>query len=451
MSFSKDFLWGVATASYQVEGAYNIDGKGVSIWDVFSKEEGKILNGHNGDVAVDQYHLYEKDIKLMAELGVKTYRFSVSWTRIIPNGVGEVNKKGVEYYNNLIDMLLKYNITPLLTLFHWDYPYELERKGAWLNQDSPKWFADYAKVLGEKFGDRVKYFITFNEPQCFISLGYLNGINAPGKKLPVKDIVVMAHNVMLAHGLAVKELRRIVPDAKIGYAPTSTPRIPNTESLSDIEAAKKSYFDIDSKCFTWCVTWWSDPVMLGRYPEETEVFKTLEKYLPKNYKEDLKTINQPLDFYGQNIYHGSVVYAKGDDYDWVNTSPNQPYTSYSWPVTPKALYWGPKFLYERYKKPILITENGMADLDFVCLDGKVHDPNRIDYLHRYLRELKKVSEDGVEIMGYTCWSILDNLEWAQGFTKRFGLIYVDFETQERIPKDSFYWYKKVIENNGANL
>lgn len=452
MGFSKDFLWGVATAAYQIEGAADADGKGPSVWDVFCKEEGRIANEQSGDVACDHYHLYEQDVKLMAELGVKAYRFSLSWTRILPNGTGEVNPQGIDFYNRLIDLLLKYNIVPLVTLFHWDYPYALERRGAWLNPESPQWFADYAEVVAKAFGDRVQYFITFNEPQCFIGIGYGSGGHAPGKRFHHRDLVLMAHNVMLAHGLATCALRKYAKGCKVGYAPTEGASIPASDSPADIAAARQHYFDVDPKYWTWSVSWWSDPVMLGRYPEETAAFAALKQYLPDSYREDLKIIHQPLDFYGQNIYHGALFRDDGKGgYAWVQNPINTAKTAMNWPVMPEALYWGPKFLYERYKKPILITENGMADLDTVALDGKVHDPNRINYLHRYLRAYRRAAEDGVDLMGYTLWSFMDNFEWAEGYNKRFGLVYVDYETQQRIPKDSFYWYRDTIKTNGEAL
>ena len=451
MGFNKDFLWGVATAAYQIEGAAYEDGKGLSIWDTFCKINGKIKNSHNGDIACDHYHRYEEDVKLMAELGIKSYRFSLSWTRILPNGIGEVNQKGIDFYNRLIDSLLKHNIIPLITLFHWDYPEELEKKGAWLNPDSPKWFEEYTEVVAKAFGDRVKHFITFNEPQVIINSGYCNGNFAPGKKLDNKDTILMAHNLMLAHGLSVKKIRENVENSIVGYAPTLGASIPFTDDEKDIEAARKVYFNV-GKSWIWTAAWWSDPVILGRYPEETEAFRLYEKYLPENYKDDLKIINQPLDFYAQNIYNGALYRDNGEGGSkWVPNPINTAITAMGWPVTPKALYWGPKFLYERYKLPILITENGMADLDTVFLDGKVHDNHRIDFLHRYLKEYKRAADDGVELMGYCLWSFTDNFEWAEGYNKRFGIVYVDYETQKRIPKDSFYFYKNVIENNGEEL
>ena len=447
--FKKDFAWGVATASYQIEGAAHEGGKGVSIWDNFTAD-GMCACGQTGDVACDHYHRFEEDVRLMKELGVKVYRFSLAWTRILPKGVGEVNEEGIAFYNRLIDCLIENGITPYITLFHWDYPYELEIRGNWSNPDSPRWFLEYAKVVFWAFGDRVKYFITFNEPQCFIGQGYSNGRHAPGLRCANRDLILKAHHVMLAHGLAVQAFRQIVPDGKIGYAPTCTVAIPASESKEDIEAARQCYFDVP-EWWTWCVSWWSDPVMLGTYPQHTEAFQKFEKYLPETWQEDLKIISEPIDFYCQNIYNGYTVKAAGTGYERLPNPIETATTGLGWPVTPKCLYWGSKFLYERYHKPIIISENGMGCHDVVSLDGKVHDPNRIDFTHRYLKEIGRAIDDGVDVSGYMYWSLMDNFEWAEGYAKRFGLIYTNYETLERIPKDSFYWYKKVIEENGKNL
>lgn len=448
--FKEDFMWGVATAAYQIEGAAHEDGRGLSVWDTFTAD-GRCFNGHTGDVACDHYHRFEEDVRLMKELGVKVYRFSLSWTRILPKGIGAVNEKGVAFYNRLIDCLLENGITPYITLFHWDLPYELEIRGNWSNPDSPQWFLEYAKVVFREFGDRVKYFITFNEPQCFIGIGYAGGNHAPGVKCSNRDLVLKAHHVMLAHGLAVRLFREMVPDGKIGYAPTCTAAIPASDSKEDIEAARRRYFDVSANGWTWCVSWWSDPIMLGEYPEHTEAFRLYSKYLPDTYKEDLKIISEPIDFYCQNIYNGYLIRATEDGYEWLPNPVETPITSLAWPVTPKCLYWGPRFLYERYKKPIIISENGMACHDVISMDRKVHDPNRIDFMHRYLQELSHAIDDGVDIIGYMYWSLMDNFEWAHGYSQRFGLVYVDYGSMERIPKDSFYWYQKTIENNGKNL
>lgn len=453
MSFRKDFIWGTATASYQIEGAAFEDGKGESVWDRFSHEPGRILEGHNGDTACDHYHRFREDVALMKQMGVKAYRFSLSWPRLMPNGVCEVNEKGVAFYNALIDELLANGIRPIVTLFHWDYPTALQSWGAWENPESPMWFEAYAALCAQRFGDRVKDFITLNEPACFIGLGYVKGEHAPGYRLPLSATIPMSHHVMLAHGLAVKALRKYAPGCRVGYAPNADPCIPYTETPADIEAAKKCYFSVPEAPAGWAfsVAWWSDPVMLGRYPEDG--LRYLGQYLPAGWEKDLETIHQPLDFYCQNIYHGRFIRAAENEqgYEQVAQPVGHPKTAIQWPVTPDALYWGPRFLYERYQTPFMISENGMSCHDAVSLDGKVHDPQRQDYMHRYLRAYQRAAEDGVDAIGYLAWSLMDNYEWSFGYTERFGLIYVDYQTQERIVKDSFHWYKTVMETNGENL
>lgn len=449
MGFKKDFIWGASTAAYQIEGAAGEDGRKDSVWDVFCRTQGNVLHGDSGTVACDHYHRFREDVKHMAALGIKAYRFSIAWPRLIPDGIEQVNPQGAAFYNQLINTLLEHKITPYVTLFHWDYPQALEEKGAWANPESPYWFAAYAKTVATLFGDRVQHFITFNEPQCFLGLGYVQGVHAPGKKLPPSQTVPMAHNIMLAHGLAVQTLRRLVPACKIGYAPCGRVTFPLHETPEDISAAKADYFKVTENNWAGETAWFSDPVMLGEYPHAGLRF--LGQYLPPNYREDLKTICQPLDFYAQNLYNGQCITVSGGKPAYVPMPSGHPRTAMNWWVNPEVLYWGPKFLYERYQTPIFITENGMSCHDVISLDGKVHDPNRIDYLTRYLRQLKRVAEDGVNVEGYFVWSLLDNFEWALGYQERFGLIYVDYPTQKRIPKDSFYWYKKTIAENGENL
>ena len=449
MAYNKDFIWGVASSAYQIEGAWNEDGKGLSIWDIYSHEEGKIANNHTGDVACDHYHRFKNDVKLMKELGIRAYRFSISWTRIFPNGIGTVNEKGVKFYSSLIDELLNNGIEPYIALFHWDYPYALAKKGGWLNEESVNWFAEYAGKISELYSDRVKNFITFNEPQCFIGYGYLSGAHAPGVKATYKEVFQMCHNVLKAHGAAVIAIRKNAKQAvKVGYAPTCGAMYPSVETKENIEATRKKYFSCPplNREVLWNVSWWSDPVVLGRYPEDgLEAYK---EYLPKITDEDMKLISQPIDFYGQNIYNGREVILDGNGNALLaERKQGYPKTGNHWPITPKSLYWGPKFLYERYKLPIMITENGMASNDVVSLDGKVHDPNRIDFLHRYLNELEKAQKDGVDVCGYFVWTFLDNYEWTRGYNDRFGLVYVDYETQQRRPKDSAYWYKDWIERH----
>lgn len=449
MGFAKDFVWGAATSSYQIEGTGRDSGKGQNIWDVFTKEPGRVYEGHTGDIACDHYHRFREDVAYMKELGLKGYRFSIDWSRVLPEGTGKVNEKGIDFYNALIDELLEQGIEPYITLYHWELPYEIYKRGGWMNPEIVEWFGQYARLVAERFSDRVKYFFTLNEPQCFVGLGFLQGCHAPGVKAPLRDTFEMAHNALKAHGRAVQMLRAYgKQNVQIGYAPTSGMCYPEKETPKDIEAARKALFALpdDLSNWTWNVSWWSDPVILGKYPEEG--MKKYEKYLPVITDEDMKLISQPIDFYGQNIYNGRCIRMGTDGRpEEVRRPAGFPKTATNWPVTPEALYWGPKFLYERYRKPIYITENGMACHDTFSQDGKVHDPNRIDFLARYLKNLKRAAEE-IDIRGYFQWSLMDNFEWDKGYAERFGIIYVDFETQERIWKDSAYWYRDLIRRNG---
>lgn len=453
MGFCKDFQWGVATSAYQIEGAAFLDGKGLNIWDVFCKEEGRIFEAHTGETACDHYHRFREDVKIMKRLGVKAYRFSINWARILPNGIGTVNEEGIRFYEELIDALCEAGIEPFITLYHWELPYELYKKGGWMNEESVGWFAEYAKLIAERFSDRVTNYFTFNEPQCFVGLGFLEGVHAPGVHAPVRDTFAMAHHVLKAHGAAVKMLREHAKqEIKIGYVPTGTMSYPDSEKAEDIEAARKHLFSFHEPInnWTWNVAWWSDPVLLGEYPEEG--LRRFHSYLPEIKKEDLKLISQPIDFYGQNIYNGNRIrMGENGEPEVVKRYAGFPKTALNWPITPECLYWGPKFLQERYQKPIYITENGLSCHDIKSIDGQVHDPNRIDFLSRYLRELKRAAEDGVDIRGYFQWSLMDNFEWHSGYAERFGLVFIDYENQERIIKDSGYWYQKLIKENGANL
>ncbi len=450
MSFAKDFVWGVAAASYQIEGAAQEDGKGPSIWDVFCRKEGTVWNRQSGDIACDHYYRHEEDVGLIKQIGVHAYRLSISWPRVVPQGTGATNPKGLEFYDKLIDELLAADISPHVTLFHWDYPHELYCRGGWLKRDSSDWFAEYVKVVVEKLSDRVKYWITLNEPQCFIALGHQFGIHAPGDKLKLDEVLTAAHNALLAHGKAVQTIRAYSKaECYIGLAPVGIVNMPATDSSEDVEAARQAMFSMTYKnC--WNNTWLMDPVFLGRYPEDG--LKLLGSDVPAIRDRDMKTICQPVDFFGINIYFGQTTRADKDGQPETVPLPiGYAMTPYGWAVTPEALYWGPRFFWERYKLPIIITENGMANVDWVSLDGRVHDPQRIDFLNRYLLKLQQASGDGVDIRGYFQWSLLDNFEWAEGYKQRFGLVYVDYPTQKRILKDSAYWYKEVIASNGANL
>ncbi|MBN2533080.1 MAG: beta-glucosidase [Spirochaetales bacterium] len=450
MGFPADFVWGSATSSYQIEGGAFEDGKGLSVWDVFCQKENTIWRSQTGEFACDHYHRYKEDVALMKELGLKAYRFSINWPRVLPRGTGKINTKGIDFYSRLVDELLKAGIEPWLTLFHWEFPQELFYKGGWMNPDSPDWFAEYAQVVTTHLSDRVTHWITLNEPQCFIELGYDIALHAPGVKLHQKELLLAGHHILISHGKAVQVIRALAKKpCKIGMAPAGFPRIPATNSMDDIKTAYEVTFSVP-KPDGWNITWWLDPVFFGNYPEDgLEIFA---QYLPPVHPDDMKTICQPLDFSGMNIYTGHYV-KKGENGMPVEM-PDKPgcdITMLYWPVVPEVLYWAPRFLYERYKLPIVITENGMSNTDWVFQDGKVHDPQRIDFMHRYLKEFARAGDDGVDIMGYFHWTFMDNFEWAWGYRERLGLVHVDFKSFKRTPKDSAYWYRDVIATNGDSL
>lgn len=444
--FPEDFVWGAAAAAYQIEGAHVADGKGLSVWDMFTRKAGATFQSHNGDVACDHYARYVGDVALMREIGLRAYRLSVSWPRLLPAGIGAVNAKGLDFYDRLVDALLEHGVEPYVTLFHWDYPLELYYRGGWLNPDSPEWFAEYAAHVAKLLNGRVKSFITLNEPQVFIGMGHLEGTHAPGDKLRFHEMLQAGHHALLAHGRSVQVLRAEVPGAQIGFAPVVMPRLPASDSEADIAAARRATFAVDMKN-SWTHSWWMDPVFFGRYPEEGLAFYGAE--VPRIGPNDLQLIAQPVDFLGLNTYQGLLV---EDDtrggYNNVEFRDGYPRTAFNWPVTPEALYWGPRFCFERYKKPLIVTENGLSVRDWVSLDGAVHDAARIDFTTRYLRALMRAIEDGADVRGYFHWSVMDNFEWAEGYKERFGLIHIDYRSQQRTLKDSAYWYRRVIESNG---
>jgi beta-glucosidase len=450
MAFPKGFVWGAASAAYQIEGAAREGGKGLSVWDVFCRRPGAIYAGQSGETACDHVRRYKEDVALMKGLGLGAYRLSISWPRVLPEGTGRPSAKGLAFYDRLIDELLAAGITPYVTLYHWDLPYELYCRGGWLNRDSADWMAEYAAVVVAKLGDRVHDWITLNEPQCFVGLGYHQGVHAPGDKLDWPAVLRIAHHAMLGHGKSVAAIRAASPGpCRVGYAPFGVVKIPATDSRKDIAAAKKDMFAVTAKN-VWNNTWWTDPVYLGRYPADG--LKLYADDLPPIEAGDMETIHQPLDFFGINIYQGTCVRAgKGGKPEAVPPAPGIGLTAFKWPLQPEVLYWGPRFYQERYKLPIFITENGMSGTDWVAQGGGVHDPARIDFTARSLGELSLAAADGVDVRGYFHWSILDNFEWAEGFKERFGLIHTDYVTLDRTPKDSYYWYRDVIASNGKSL
>ena len=439
MGFKDNFVWGAATAAFQIEGAWNEDGKVTGIWDVFCHEGGHIADGSDGDTACDHYHRYKEDVRLMADLGLKAYRFSVAWPRVLGED-GKSNQKGLDFYSRLVDELLGHGITPFVTLYHWDLPYSAYLRGGWLNPDSAAWFQDYTQAVARCLGDRVKDFITFNEPSVFTGCGLMEGTHAPGVKLGKRDLLHAGHNIHRAHGRAVRVLRELVPGARIGVTVADMPAIPAT--AGDEEKAYQSEFDSGRDNFLWAAAFWCDPIFLGTYPQK--LLQECEDIFPTFTTEDMQLIGQKLDFLGLNIYQGRYVG------DWKRPD-GMAHNELGWDVKPDALKWAAKHFSRRYGLPIFITENGLSCHDWVSLDGKVHDPNREDFLHRYLLALREAVDEGCDIGGYFQWSFMDNFEWASGYNPRFGMVFCDYQTQRRIPKDSAYWYRKVIESNGSCL
>lgn len=447
--FPDDFIWGAAASAYQIEGAAGADGMGASVWDMMCRQPGRIFWEQTGQVSCDHYHRYREDVGLMKQMGLKAYRLSVSWPRVIPDGDGKVNPKGLDFYDRLIDELLKAGIQPWVTLFHWDFPYALYCRGGWLNRQSPEWFARYAEVVVQQLSDRVRHWLTLNEPQCFIGRGHLEGLHAPGTKFNLPEVLLLAHHALLAHGRAVQVIREHAKQSPlVGWAPVGKVYYPATDTTADIAAARQKMFDVHNPP-TWGNTWWVDPVVFGHYPDDgLRLFGTSA---PKVQPGDMELIRQPLDFFGVNVYHGERARAGQNGPEVLGSPDGCPLTTMPWTVNPKSLYWGPRFFYEHYKLPIVITENGTSLSDWLSVDGRVHDPQRIDFLERYLAALRQAVRDGVDVRGYFYWSVLDNFEWEYGYSKRFGLIHVDYATGRRILKDSAYWYAKVIASNGANL
>jgi len=446
--FKKGFLWGVASASYQIEGAWCEDGKEPSIWDDFS-HEGKIKDGQAGDVACDSYHRYEEDIKLIKGLSVDVYRISVSMPRIIKSD-GSVNEAGLDYYNRVIDCCIKNGITPYLTLYHWDLPSYLQQKGGFLNREViTEAFKQYATVVGARFGDRVKNFITLNEPFSFISNGYAKSRHAPGLSLAKKDILTVMHNALLCHGVMVRALRDTVKDCRVGITTSSWVACPLDENdQEDIECARRSYVDINEENPSETVVSYCDPIYLGDYPKE--YYEAFADILPEIREGDMSIISQKTDFIGHNIYTGYKIGKDGRVQNFPNVQ-GACVSSNNWEFMPESIYWGIKFLYERYNLPIIITENGVAVCDLLNERREVRDEGRIDFVSAYLRAVKKASDEGARVDGYFYWSYSDNLEWAAGYRYRFGLVYIDYKTLKRIPKHSYYWYRRVVKSNGKAL
>jgi len=429
-TFPPTFLWGAATASYQIEGAWNADGKGESTWDRFSHTPGKITNGDTGDTACDHYHRCQADIALMRHIGLKAYRFSTSWPRVLPAGRGTVNQAGLDFYDRLVDRLLAANISPFLTLYHWDLPQALDEKGGWTGREVCYDFADYAALMVKRLGDRVRHWTTFNEPSVVAFDGYLSGQHAPGIQ-DYKTALQVNHNLLVAHGLAVQAMRGVDPSIQAGIVLNLWPSDPASDSLDDAAAAETNWQRYD--------TLFLDTLFQAHYP--VEFIKNAGGNLPDIHPGDMALMSQELDFVGINYYSRNLVGTQGV----INPVPGSEYTEMGWEVHAPGLRRLLNRIHRDYRlPPVYITENGAAFQDAVTPDGKVHDPRRIDYLRQHFIQTRLAMQDGVDVRGYFVWSLLDNWEWARGYAMRFGLYHVDFTDQRRIAKDSAFWYRDLV-------
>jgi len=444
IQFPDNFVWGAATSAYQIEGSPLADGAGASIWQRFVHTPGTIRDGDTGDVACDHYNRYIDDVALMKQIGLQAYRFSISWSRVIPQGRGAVNQKGLDFYDRLVDELLANGIAPMVTLFHWDLPAALDDQGGWLNRDIAGWFADYSRVMFRRLDDRVKLWATLNEPWVVSDQGYLHGVLAPGHRNKY-EAPIAAHNLMRAHGAAVKAYRE-EGKHQIGLVVNLEPKYPASFDPADQEAAARGHAYMNAQFL--------DPVFLGCYPERMK--DVYGDAWPDWPAEDLALIGQPIDFLGINYYTRSV--SRDDPQSYVTRAapvrqPLATYTETGWEVFAQGLLDTLNWVAQRYgNPPIYITENGSAFFDpAVAEGGRGHDPLRVSYLQKHLQAIHCAIEAGVDVRGYYTWSLLDNLEWAHGFSKRFGIVHVNFSTQERTLKDSAYFYSEVIATNGAVL
>lgn len=445
-SFPESFLWGTATASYQVEGATKEEGRGESIWDTFCREPGRIANDHTGDVACDQYHRYKDDIQLMKWLGVKAHRFSISWPRILPKGYGAVNEKGLDYYDRFIDELLANGIEPWPTLYHWDLPKALQDEyNGWESRQTAERLGEYAALVTKRISDRVSHYFTINEMWVFTHYGLKWGVHAPGKQLAPAAFSQVRHHAVLAHGMAVQAIR---DNAKrppvIGIADNTTVLLPVIETAEHMEAAKKAT--------RYCNAAFLTAILEGKYPDE--FLKDQGKAAPQFTDEDMKIIGAPLDFVGMNLYSPNYVRANPDrecGYERLSLPDGYPRMDSPWLFFgPQIIYWGPRLLKEIWGvNSVYITENGCSCKDRLAAKGDVIDLDRIMYLRNHLIAARRAVSEGWPLHGYFQWSLLDNFEWADGYNRRFGLFYVNYETQERIAKQSAHYYKEVIAQNAA--
>jgi beta-glucosidase len=443
LPFPQGFLWGSATASYQVEGAVHEDGRGPTIWDTFSHLPGSITAGDTGDVSTDYYHRYKQDIALMKELGLRSYRFSTAWSRIFPTGRGAPNPKGLDFYNRVVDELLANGIEPFCTLYHWDLPQPLQDNGGWENHDTAQAFADYASYVADRLSDRVHHFMTMNEIRTFVELGYQQATHAPGLKLSAARVAQLNHYAVLGHGLAVQAIRASArPGTKIGIADNVQATTPLIETTPHIQAATRAMREQNAQYLT--------VIREGRYTDA--YLRRLGPNAPKFTAEEMKIISSPLDFVGLNIYQPTYVRADDSElgYAVVNPPASFPHMYSPWLyVGPEAIYWATRLVNQLWNpKELYITENGASSSDVPEGDGTIVDSDRIMYLRNYLGQLHRAIAEGVPVKGYFVWSLLDNFEWADGYGKRFGIVYVDYATQKRTPKMSAMFYREVIARGG---
>jgi beta-glucosidase len=444
--FPKNFWWGAATSAYQVEGAWNQDGRGESIWDRFAHTPGKIKNGDNGDQACDHYHRFRDDIALMRELNLNTYRFSLSWSRIQPPGSGRPNSCGIDFYNRLIDSLLEAKIRPFVTIYHWDLPQKLEDSGGWPQRDTAQRFADYVEIVGRAFADRVSDWTLFNEPLAFTSKGYLDGIHAPGRK-SIVAFLRATHTVNLAQGAGFRALKSVRPSARVGSAFSMSPCEPARDCEQDRRAAERAHKLVN--------LWFLHPALKGEYPGAFPVFPG---YAMGVKSADFEQIRAPFDFIGINLYYRYVVSCPNamarmlDPKFWLFPArlaqgTAAPKTAMGWEIWPQALYDIVTRITHEYHRPAIeITESGGSFPD-VAAGGTIHDQQRLEYHRAYLGELARAIRDGADVRGYHAWSLLDNFEWEEGYSQRFGLVHVDFATRKRTVKESGRWYARVAAEN----
>jgi len=440
LRFPADFAWGSATASFQIEGG--VEERGQCIWDDFCRWPGKVFEGDNGDVAVDHYHLYRADVTLMARLGFRAYRFSVSWPRILKEGIGEVNDVGLDYYSRLVDELLEAGIEPYATLYHWDLPTALQRVGGWASRDTASRFVEYARIVADRLGDRVHHWITHNEPWVVAMVGNLYGTHAPGWEDPGLALQV-GHHLLLSHGLAVPVIRQASPGSQVGITLNLYPTYPATTSAEDLDAARIQ--DGFSN------RWFLDPVFKGHYPED--IWALAGAQVPRVEQADLSIISRPIDFLGINYYSRHLVASDPSGPMGVQTlHPEGEYTQMDWEVYPQGLTDILTRVYADYSpRAIYVTENGCAYEDVLTSDGQVHDAKRTAYLRAHFAAAHKAIAQGVPLRGYFVWSLMDNFEWAYGYSRRFGIVYVDFQSLRRYPKDSALFCQSVAQENAVVL